>query len=119
MCVTANMAIYAKEMTKIEVNGNLVTLQTENFQLFIEKDDFIMKDEVDQVSMNSNSFVVFHYYLEGDIDVAYYTMPNDLFNADIKILKSHFIFFEDKLFKPMKVKGDESCLYRVLASHIM
>ena len=53
MCVTANMAIYAKEMTKIEVNGNLVTLQTENFQLFIEKDDFIMKDEVDQVSMNS------------------------------------------------------------------
>ena len=27
MCASANMAIYVKEMTKLEVNGNLVILQ--------------------------------------------------------------------------------------------
>ena len=31
MCASANMAIYVKEMTKLEVNGNLVTLQSGSF----------------------------------------------------------------------------------------
>ena len=30
---SSNMAIYAMEMTNLEVNGNLVTLQTGSFQL--------------------------------------------------------------------------------------
>ena len=40
------------------------------------------------------------------MDVAKYTMTNALFNAEIKDLQLHCIFFEDKFFKLMKVKGD-------------
>ena len=47
MCASSNMAIYAIEMIKFEVNGKLVTLQTASFQLFSEKEDFILKYEVD------------------------------------------------------------------------
>ena len=43
MCASSNMSLYAIEMTKLEVNGNLVMLQTEKTQLFSKKDDFIMK----------------------------------------------------------------------------
>ena len=39
MCASSNMVNYAKEMTKLEVNGNLVTLQTGSSQLFSEKED--------------------------------------------------------------------------------
>ena len=88
-------------------------------QVFSEKDDFIMKNEIDQSSMNLPSFIVFHYYLEGDVDVAHYTTTNASFNAKIKMLQSHCIFFEDEFFKPMKMKGDGSCLYWAVASHIM
>ena len=37
----------------------------------------------------------------------------------MKTLQSHCIFFEDDWFKPMKVKGDGSCLYWAVALHIM
>ena len=39
MCASFNMAVYAKEMTKLEVNGKLKTLQPESSQLFSEKED--------------------------------------------------------------------------------
>ena len=106
MCSSSNMAIYAIEMTKHEVNGKLVTLQPGSSQLFNENEEIIMKYEVNQSLMNSPSFIVFHYYLVGDDDVAYYTMTNTLFNAEIKTLLLHCIFFEEDLFKPMKMKGD-------------
>ena len=86
MCVSSNMAVYTIEMAKFEINGKLVTLQPGSSQLFKEKGDFIMKLEVDQISMNSPSFVVFHYYPEGDVDGAHDTMTNALFYAEIKNL---------------------------------
>ena len=45
ICALANMAIYAIEMTKLEVNGNLVALQPDDSQLFRES-DVITKYEV-------------------------------------------------------------------------
>ena len=39
MCASANMAVYAINMTKVEVNGNLVTLQPGSSQLFSENKD--------------------------------------------------------------------------------
>ena len=96
MCASANMAVYAMEMTKLVVNCNLVTLQPGSSKLFNEN-YLVMKYEVDQSFMNSPSFIVFHYYLEGDV-VAYYTTANALFNAVIKILQLHCIVFEDKFF---------------------
>ena len=78
-----------------------------------------MKYETDQSSMNSLSFIVIHYYFEGDVVVAHYTTANALFNAKIKLLQFHCIFFENSLFKLMKMKGDGFCLYRAVASHIM
>ena len=53
MCASSNMAVYAIEISKLEVNGNLVMLQPGSSQLFSEKKDFIMKYEVDQSSMDS------------------------------------------------------------------
>ena len=38
MYASANMATYAIEMTNLEVNGNLVTLQPGSSQLFSEND---------------------------------------------------------------------------------
>ena len=58
MYVSSNMAIYAIEMTRLEINGNLITLQPMSSQLFSEKDDFIMKYEVDQSSINSQSSII-------------------------------------------------------------
>ena len=43
ICASSNMAVYAIEMTKLLVNGKLVTLQPRSSQLFDEKEDFIMK----------------------------------------------------------------------------
>ena len=40
MCATFNIAIYAMEMIKLEVNGKLVELQQGSFQLFNAKEDF-------------------------------------------------------------------------------
>ena len=68
MCASANMAFYAIEMTKHEVNGNLVTLQPVCSQLF-GGNDLIIKYDAEQTSMNSPSFIVFHYYLDRDVDV--------------------------------------------------
>ena len=65
-------------------------LQPGNSQLFSESSDFIMKYEVDQSSMNSPSFIVIHYHLEGDVDVAKYTTTHSSFNAEIKMLQLHF-----------------------------
>ena len=70
------MAHYAIVMTKLEVNGNLVTLQPGSYQLFSEEEEFIMKYEVDQPFMNSPCFIVFHNFLVGDVDVAYHTTTN-------------------------------------------
>ena len=89
MCASAKMVIYAIKMTKLEVNGNLVTLQSGSSQLFSEN-DFIIKYEVDQSSMNLPSIIVLHYYLEGDIDVAHYTTTNAMFNANAPIA-SYFL----------------------------
>ena len=85
MCASVNMAIYAIVMTKFTVNGNLVTLQLGSSQLFSENDS-ITKFEVEQSSTNSPSFLVFHYYLEVNVDVAHYTTINALLNAEIKML---------------------------------
>ena len=90
VCASANMAIFAIEMTKLEINGDLVMLQPGSSQLFSEK-DLTMKYEVKQSSMNSFSFIVFHYYLEGGMDVAHNTTTNALFYAEIRMLQ----FFED------------------------
>ena len=119
ICASSNMAVYAIEMMKLEVNSKLVTLQPESSQLFDEKEDLIMKYEVDQNFMNSSSFTVFHYYLRGVVDEAYYTTTNALSNAEIKTLQLHCIHCENDLFKPVKVKGDGSCLYRAIATHMM
>ena len=83
MCGSSNMAVYAIEMTKLNINGKLVTLQPGSLQLYNEKEDVIMKYEVNQSSMNSPSFIVFHYYLVGYVDMAYYTNTNALFNAEM------------------------------------
>ena len=45
-----------------------------------------MKHEVKQSSMNSLSFIVFHYHLEGDVDVAQYKTTKALFNMEINML---------------------------------
>ena len=71
-------------MTKLEVNGKLVTLQQGNSQLFSENEDFIIKYEVNQSSMNSPHFIVVYYYLDKDANVAHYTTTNALLNAEIK-----------------------------------
>ena len=95
---------------KLEVNGNLVTLHPGCSQLFSENKDIIMKNDVDESFMNIMSIIVLYYYLEGDVDVAHYTTTSALFNAEIKMIQSCCIFLEDALFKPLKVKGDGSCL---------
>ena len=51
--------------------------------------------------------------------MAHYTTTNALYNTEIKILHLDCILFENVFFKPMKVKGDGSCLYRAIALHIM
>ena len=68
------MAIYATEMTKLEVSGNLVVLQPGSSKLF-SKNDVIIKYEVAQNS-NVPRFIVFYYYTMGDVDVFNYTTPN-------------------------------------------
>ena len=78
-----------------------------------------MKYVVDQSFMNSPSFIVFHCYLREDVDVAYYTTINALFNADIKTLQSHCNCYENDLFQPVKVKDDGSYLYRAVATNII
>ena len=87
MCASANMAICAIEMTKLEVNGNLVMLQPRSSQHFSDNDDFIIKYEDVQSSIISPSFIIFHHYLERDVDVAHYTTTNDLSNAEIKMFQ--------------------------------
>ena len=99
------MAIYANEMTNLEVNDKLITLQPGSSQLF-SKNNVIIKYEVNQTSMNSPSFIVFCHYLKRDVDVAHCTMTHALFNAEIKNLQLHCILFENEFFKPMKVNGD-------------
>ena len=96
MYASASMAIYATEMTKLEAKGKLVTLQPGSSQLFSKKNDFTMNNEVNQSSMNKPSLIVFHYFLEGDVDVAHYTTTNALFNVEIKTIQLHHIFFEDQ-----------------------
>ena len=105
MCASSNIAVYAIKMTNLEVNGKLVTLQPGSSQHFSENEDFMRKYEIDETSMILTSFIVFHSYLVRDGDVAYYTTTDALFNAEIKTFQSHCIFFEDALFKQMKVKG--------------
>ena len=98
------MAIYAIEISKLQVNGNLVMLQPGSSQLF-SLNDFIMKYEVDQSSMNSGRCRCGPLY------------QNKC--TAIKMIKLDCIFFEDKFFKSKKVKGDGPCLYRTVASHII
>ena len=88
ICASSNMAVYAIEMTKLEVSSKLVMLQLGNSQLFDDKEDLIMKYEVNQSFINSPSFIVFHYYLREDVDVACYTTTNALFNAEINTSNS-------------------------------
>ena len=51
-------------------DDKLVTLQPGSSQLFSAKEDFIMKYKFNQSFMNSLHFIVFHYYLKGDVDLA-------------------------------------------------
>ena len=39
--------------------------------------------------------------------------------TSIKMLQLHSVFFRDAFYKPVKVKGNGSCLYQAVASHIM
>ena len=78
------MAVYAIEKTELKINGKLATLQPGSSQLFNKNEDFIIKCEVKQSFMNSPSFIVFLYYLEGDVDVAYNTTTIALFHVEIK-----------------------------------
>jgi tRNA A37 threonylcarbamoyladenosine biosynthesis protein TsaE len=68
----------------------------------VKKGEFIERYEFEQSSMNSPSFIVFNYYLEGGVDLAHYTTKNTLFNAESKNLQLHCIFFEDGLCKPQR-----------------
>ena len=75
-----------------------------------------MKYKVHKIS-KSPSFIVFHYYLKGDVNVAHYTTTIALFNVEIKMLLLFCIFFEDAFFKPVKVKDDGHCFsYHVIFS---
>ena len=98
MYASANIAIYAIEMTELEVHGNLITLQQSNFQLF-SKNDVIIKYEVKQSSIHSIISIFFHYYLQRDVDVAHCITTNALFSAEIEMLQLHCVFFEDAFFK--------------------
>ena len=93
---SVNMAVYAIEMTPLEVNGNLDALQPDRFPLFCEN-DVIMKYEVEQSSIDSLSFIVFYYYLEKDADTTHYTTSNASFHAGIKMLQSCFILYDDSV----------------------
>ena len=99
MCASSNMAVYAIDMMKVVVSSKLVTLQPGSSQLFDKEEDLIMKYEVNQSFINTPSFIVFHYYLWGDVDVAYYTITNALFNAEIKTLQLCCVCYENDLFK--------------------
>ena len=94
MCASSNMSIYSIMMTKLEFSGNLVMLQPGSSQLLNEIEDFITKYEVDQSSLKSPNFIVFHYNLEGDVDMAHYATANALVNKKIKI--SNYILFSLK-----------------------
>ena len=96
---------------------SLVALKPGSSQLFSEN-DVITKYEF-KLSSNSPSFIVFYYYLEGDVDVAHYNTWNASFNAKIKMLQSHFIWNGHPFFKPIKLNSDGSCLYRAASSHII
>ena len=76
MCASANMAINVIEMTKLEINCNLIALQP----------NVIMNYETNKI-LTSPSFIVFHYYLEEVMDVAHYITTNSS--------QWHCIFFED------------------------
>ena len=53
------------------------------------------------------------------MDVAHCITPNSSFDAKIKMLKSCYIFYDISFFKAVNVKGDGSCLYRTIASHVI
>ena len=46
MCASSNMTVYAIEMTRLEVNCKLVTLQSGSSQLFEYEEDFTMKYKI-------------------------------------------------------------------------
>ena len=54
----SNMTVCAIEITKLEVNVKLVTLQPRCSHFFSENKGFVMKYEADQSSMNLPSFIV-------------------------------------------------------------
>ena len=91
MCASVNMAMYAIEMTKLELKCNLVALQAGSSELFSEN-DVITKYEVEQ-SFDSPFYIVFHYYLQGHRNMVHYTISNASFNTVIKILQTHCICF--------------------------
>ena len=69
LCASANVAVYAIEMKKVEVNSKMVSLLPECYQLF-SKNNNIAKIEV-ELSSNSPGFIVFHYYLHRGVDAAH------------------------------------------------
>ena len=79
ICASTNMAIYAIEMTKLDFNGNLVTLQPGSSPNFSENDLFNTY-VVHQISTLPH-FIVYHCYFDGDVDMANYTTTKASFNA--------------------------------------
>ena len=78
-----------------------------------ENPNFLMRRSILSWTMRSSKvlwihFIVFHYYLVGNMDVVYYTMTNALFHTETKTLQLHYILFENDWFKPVKVKGNGS-----------
>ena len=112
------MSLFAIEMAKLEVNGTHVRLQPGSSQLFNEKEDFIMKYEIDQSSMKSSNFIVFHFILR-EMWMWLTIQHQMLCSTQTLDHQLHCIFFEDYSFISMKVEGDGSCLYWAIASHIM
>ena len=113
MCSSSNMAIYAIEMTKLEVNGNLVMLQPESFQLFSNKDDFIMKCEIDNWP-NFHEFTQFHSLPKlcwGGCGCG--LMYHNRYFVQCRNQSSPimFYFLWRWIFRLMKVKGDGFCSY--------
>ena len=109
------MALYAVDMTELQVNGNLVELQACRFQFF-SKEDVITKYEVEQCPY-SPSFTVFHCYTQKDVDKAKDTTTNVLFITKIKTFQLYGLFCGNSSFRPNKVNGDRYCLYQVIALH--
>ena len=63
----------------------MTTLHPVSSKCFSEN-DFMMEYEFEQTSLNSHKNIAFQHYLQGDVDVSFYTILIALFKAEIKML---------------------------------